>query len=463
MNKILYNISFIYQIFVFAIMMYYFSLSFFGIYIKKSKKLCEPKKSFALVIAAHNEEMVISKAIESLVNQNYPKHLFDIYIIADNCSDKTAKISRQYNVKVFERFNNEKRGKGYALEWMFDILFKSNINYDAIGIFDADNVVSNNFLLEMNSKLIEGYSVVQGYIDSKNPHDSWITEAYSISFWSANRLFQMARSNLGLSSQIGGTGFVMKSEILRKLGWGATCLTEDLEFTCKLVLNDHKVGWAHQAVVYDEKPITLKQSWKQRKRWMQGFSDVSSRFFIKLIKKAITQRDMVALDCALYVVQPFVTLLVGASLLLTFVQNTSSSGLNIFTIEHIFPVIPWKIFSVFHFLLTPIVLFMEKKVCKVIFTFLSMYSFNVVIFGLILRNNNKLIVILLAHILYLVALVSLIYFVSGSKKTKIFIWFLLYSIYSLTWIPITIQGIADKNKKDWEHTKHVRQIGISEV
>lgn len=137
----------------------------------------------------------------------------------------------------------------------------------------------------MNYKMLKGYKVVQGYIDSKNPNDSWITGSYSIAFWTTNRLFQLARTNLGLSNQIGGTGFCMDSKTLKELGWGATCLTEDLEFTCKLVLNGHKVGWAHNARVYDEKPLTLKQSWNQRKRWMQGFADVSSKFFTKLIKK----------------------------------------------------------------------------------------------------------------------------------------------------------------------------------
>ncbi len=56
--------------------------------------------------------------------------------------------------------------------------------------------------------MCKGYKVVQGYLDSKNPEDTWITGSYSIAFWSCNRMFQLARYNLGLSSQLGGTGFV---------------------------------------------------------------------------------------------------------------------------------------------------------------------------------------------------------------------------------------------------------------
>lgn len=425
---------------------------------------CTPKKKFALVVAAHNEEMVIGKIIESLEALDYPKNLYDIFIIADNCTDNTAKIAKTYDgVYVCERNVPDKRGKGYALEWMFSKLFNMDKDYDAIAIFDADNLVSKNFLKEMNYKMLKGYKVVQGYIDSKNPNDSWITGSYSIAFWTANRLFQLARANLGLSNQIGGTGFCMDSETLKELGWGATCLTEDLEFTCKLVLNGHKVGWAHNARVYDEKPLTLKQSWNQRKRWMQGFADVSSRFFTKLIKKAFKERSFVALDCALYTVQPFVTLLLALSAILTLIQNNSSRGANIFVISYLFSPWVWKTFSIIQFLFTPLIMLLEKKLSKGMFLTFSAYSLNVFLFALILGNKPKLYEVAVLSIIYLGAFISLLYVVDRKKSLKMFIWYLLYGIYTLTWIPITIQGILNKNNKEWSHTKHIREMSIQEM
>ena len=328
MRNIIFNTTAIFQICMFLLLIYYLSLSVFGFFGANKIIKHKPQKSFALVVAAHNEEKVIGKIIESLKDLNYPKRLYDIYIIADNCIDNTAMIARNYKVNVFERYDENNKGKGFALELMFSKIFKKDRIYDAIGIFDADNLVSRNFLIEMNSKLLEGHRVVQGYIDSKNPHDSWITECYSISFWSSNRLFQLARNNLHLSNQIGGTGFIVSTEVLKKIGWSSTCLTEDLEFTCKLILNNYKVAWCHKAIVYDEKPLTLRQSWRQRKRWMQGFTDVTIKFFMKLIRKAMVDKDFVALDCALYVVQPFVFLLFGLSLLLTFMQNNYRFGLS---------------------------------------------------------------------------------------------------------------------------------------
>lgn len=480
MKEFIFNSTIIFQKSVFVITMYYLLLSLFGFYKKEDKgaEKFEPAKKFALLVAAHNEDVVIAKIIESLNELDYPKDMYDIFVIADNCDDNTASIARRYGVNVYERNVPDKRGKGYALEWMFDRIFRMDKKYDAIAIFDADNLISKNFLKEMNYKLSQGYKVVQGYIDSKNPEDSWITQSYSISFWSANRLFQLARANLGLSNQIGGTGFCMDTDILKKLGWGATCLTEDLEFTCKLVLNGHKVGWAHNAIVYDEKPLTLKQSWHQRKRWMQGFADVASRFFVKLMKKAIKERDFVALDCALYTMQPYLTVFIGISVVLAFIQG--NNPLSQLLSKDIYP---WV--SMCQFLFTPLVMLLEIKLSKKMFAVFALYSLNMLVFfklfdflcahyeKFLMTYNLASIVnkeiqptpiyTVLATTIYIAIFVLVIAMIDRKRSLKIFIWYLLYTVYTITWIPITIQGIIDKDKKEWSHTKHIRQISIQEV
>lgn len=402
---------------VFIISMYYLFLSFFGIIRFKPKVKVEPKKSFALIVAAHNEEMVIQDIVNSLNIIDYPKELYDIFVIADNCNDKTALKARQAGAIVCERFNKEQRGKGYALEWMFDKIFKMEKKYDSVVVFDADNLVSKGFLNEMNRMLCKGYKVVQGYLDSKNPKDTWITGSYSIAFWTSNRMFQLSRSNLGLSNQLGGTGFCIDTDTLKELGWGATCLTEDLEFTCKLVLNGHKVGWAHDAVIYDEKPLTLVQSWSQRKRWMQGFADVSSRYFFKLLKKSIKEFNFVALDCALYSIQPIVIILVGIAAILNAVNYLGKAPQIISNVinalqstSSLLVMISGALIIIMQFIYTPFILVLEKKL-----------------------------------------------------NFKIFIYYIIYPIYAITWLPISIQGIIDKDKKEWSHTLHTRSINIKEL
>ena len=467
MGNYILSITAFFQIFVFAIICYYMVLAFFGLFRKKEKKNYEPKNKFALLIAAHNEEVVIGSLIESMLKLDYPKDMYDVFVIADNCTDDTAKIAKTYGVNVCERFAEDKRGKGYALEWMFAKLFDMEKQYDAVAIFDADNLVHKDFLKEMNSKMQEGYKVVQGYIDSKNPGDSWIAASYSIGFWTQNRMFQLAKSNLGLSSQIGGTGFAIETNTLKKLGWGATCLTEDLEFTCKLVLNGEKVGWAHDAIIYDEKPLTLKQSWNQRKRWMQGFADVASRYFFKLLKQSIVKRKFFMFDCSIYVLQPFVTLFTALAALLTLIQ-ANSSGLNIFIINYLFDnlglgAVGYQVFAVVQFLITPFILVLDKKITKPFLVMMVLYSSNVFAIPIITANIENWIVAWFIGIGYNLAFLLATGLLLGKKELVFFFRFWLYSVYTLTWVPITIQGIINKNNKEWSHTKHVRKIEICDV
>ena len=462
MGHIIKAVTGVFQISVFALAMYYFILAFFGLRKKEEKKNYNSNKRFAMLVAAHNEEVVIGNLVESLKKQEYPKEMYDIFVIADNCTDNTAKVAREAGAQVYERFNKDERGKGYALEWMFAKIFKMKKKYDVIAVFDADNLVSPNWIKEISSKMEEGYKVVQGYIDSKNPNDSWIATSYSLAFWSQNRMYQLARANIGLSNQIGGTGFAIDTNILKEYGWGATCLTEDLEFSCKLILNGQKVGWAHDAVIYDEKPLTLKQSWVQRKRWMQGFTDVASRYFFKLIKKGLKEKKWFVLDCALYVIQPFLTLLLGISMVLTLINLIDPGNMNIFVISDLTGDIMFTVIATLQFVITPIIMKLDKKISPGFFMLLIFYAVSFMVIPFIASTDNGMKVLAIEFVYNLAFLLG-IYLFLGKKTVIFFFRFLLYGLYTLTWIPITIQGIIDRDKKEWNPTKHVRSIEICDV
>ncbi len=260
-----------------------FFLMFFAIYqlviwlfayakpIKKNK-FTRKKHRFMAVISARNEEKVIAGLIQSIKAQKYPKNKIDIYVIADNCTDNTAQIAKAEGAIVYERFNQIKKSKGYALEWFFDIVLDEFPDkYDAFCVFDADNVVSPNFFEKMNDKLCEGEVIVQGYRDIKNVGDNWITANYAIFYWTMNRFYHLARYNLGLSPLINGTGFMVAMSVIKENnGWHTNTLTEDIEFSLKSIARGHKIGWAKDAVVYDEQPVGFGQSCNQRMRWSVG-------------------------------------------------------------------------------------------------------------------------------------------------------------------------------------------------
>ena len=156
-------------------------LSVFGFFYRKRGIKHLPQKRFAVLVAAHNEEQVIGPLLENLKRMDYPKELYDVYVIADNCDDQTAAIARQAGVKVAERFSDSERGKGYAIRWMLERLKEINIDYDAVVMFDADNLVATHFLRAMNDRLLDGNKVIQGYLDIKNPFDSWVSISMAIS------------------------------------------------------------------------------------------------------------------------------------------------------------------------------------------------------------------------------------------------------------------------------------------
>ena len=237
----------------------------------KDKPLVEDKEHrFMAIIPAHNEEKVIANLVESLKNQNYNKELYDIYVIADNCTDKTAQIAKKAGAIVYERFDEEHKTKGYALQWFLQQKIEEDAPYDAFCIFDADNIVDVNFLTAMNKKLCQGEDVVQGYRDIKNPSDSWVSAGYAIFYWTMNRFYHLARYNIGLSPLINGTGFMVRFDVVKPEGWNTKTLTEDIEFSLKRIIQGKKLGWATDAIVFDEQPVGFKQSWSQRSRWTIG-------------------------------------------------------------------------------------------------------------------------------------------------------------------------------------------------
>ena len=270
--------------------------------LKDKPLLVNKKHKFMAIIPAHNEEFVVKNLIESLKNQNYPKELLDIYVIADNCTDKTAEIAKEAGAIVYERNHTEGRTKGHALQWFLSKKIEENADYDAFCVFDADNIVDKNFIKNMNKKLCQGEDVVQGYRDIKNPTDSWISSGYAIFYWMMNRFYHLARYNLGLSPLINGTGFMVRFDVIKPNGWQTYTLTEDIEFSLQRIIAGKKLGWATDAIVYDEQPVGFKQSWSQRSRWTVGHIQCMGRYTKDLANSVKKNKTLVTFDGLLYIV-----------------------------------------------------------------------------------------------------------------------------------------------------------------
>ncbi len=283
--------------------LYQFIVSICSLVKLKDKPILEDKQNhFMAIIPAHNEESVIGNLIESLKKQDYPKDLYDIYVIADNCTDKTAQIARDLGAIVYERFDEENKTKGHALNWFLGQKIEENAPYDAFCVFDADNIVDEKFIKSMNKKLCQGEDVVQGYRDIKNPTDSWVSAGYAIFYWTMNRFYHLARYNLGLSPLINGTGFMVKFDVVKPNGWDTKTLTEDIEFSLKRIIAGKRLGWSTEAIVYDEQPVGFKQSWSQRSRWTVGHMQCIQNYTKDLAVATKEKKTLMNFDGFLYII-----------------------------------------------------------------------------------------------------------------------------------------------------------------
>jgi len=295
----------------------------------KDKPLLENKQNrFMAIIPAHNEETVVKNLVESLKKQDYPKDLLDIYVIADNCTDRTAEIAKEAGAIVYERFDSVNKTKGFALQWFLKQKIEEDAPYDAFCVFDADNIVDVNFIKNMNKKLCQGEDVVQGYRDIKNPTDSWVSAGYAIFYWTMNRFYHLARYNLGLSPLINGTGFMVRFDVVKPDGWQTQTLTEDIEFSLKRIIAGKKLGWATDAIVYDEQPVDFKQSWSQRSRWTVGHIQCMNTYTKDLAKAVKTNKSLMNFDGFLYIVGSIPMFVITLIVLLLNVALYAGNGIT---------------------------------------------------------------------------------------------------------------------------------------
>ncbi len=261
-------------------------LSFFSLLFPIKPYLVSTKKhKFAVFIAARNEEQVIAQLVDSIKVQNYPSELIDVFVVADNCTDQTARVAREHGAKVYERTNIEHRGKGYALRYLLEQVIDQPNTYDGFLFFDADNVLSPNYVNEMNNAFASGEKLITSYRASKNFSTNWIAASTSLIFLRKNRFLHKPRQLFRSSTTISGTGYLVSKDYLSSSkDWTFFGLTEDLEFTAHHQLAEHHIAYCESAMFYDEQPETMKDSWNQRVRWVKGTQQAKTKLSPKIWK-----------------------------------------------------------------------------------------------------------------------------------------------------------------------------------
>ena len=262
---------------VFSVCFLYQVIFFFIGLIRGQVKIPPAKKqhTYAFFIAAHNEEAVIANLVKSIKDQDYPSELIDVFVVADACTDNTAQAAREAGAIVYERNDLSRKGKSWVMDYGFErILREYPGKHEAFFIFDADNLLSRDYVTIMNDAFDQGYLALTSYRNSKNFGSSWISSAYATWFIREARYLNNARMICHTSCAVSGSGYLVSAKLIEGMkGWDFHTLTEDIQFSTFCAIHGVRIGYA-PAEFFDEQPVTLKASIKQRMRWTKGFYQV---------------------------------------------------------------------------------------------------------------------------------------------------------------------------------------------
>ncbi|MFO0953616.1 MAG: glycosyltransferase family 2 protein [Isosphaeraceae bacterium] len=235
---------------------------------------------FVVLIPAHNEEANIGATVRSCMGVDYDPERFTVLVIADNCSDATARAAREAGAQVFERSDRNRRSKGYALEDVLEHLAREwpYGPYDAVVVIDADTLVDPALLSRFDRVLAGGDDWAQCYYTVRNPDASWRTRLLTYALSLFNGVWLLGQDRLRLSVGFRGNGMCFSARGLAHCPWRAYGLVEDQEFSWMLRAAGERVRFVPEARVYAEMVSRGRDAVSQRRRWEEGRKSLAGRF-----------------------------------------------------------------------------------------------------------------------------------------------------------------------------------------
>jgi cellulose synthase/poly-beta-1,6-N-acetylglucosamine synthase-like glycosyltransferase len=268
-------------------------------------------RRLGILIPAHDEEIGLGATLGSLALQDYPKDLFEVIVIADNCQDRTAEIARGLGATVLERTDPTLRGKNHALGWGLTRLARLDYPHDAYVILDADSLTTPNLLEVVNRYVEQGWEAIQVHNAVRNPRDSWMTGLRYASFASYSYLRPLGRTRLGSTAKLQGNGMGLTAGLLRRHPWRSLALAEDFDYSAELAANGVRVAFAPEGEVRSEMPLTLERAHSQLSRWERGRWQVFRRHVLRLLSIAFRERSLWRAEVALDLLVPPLSFLIS--------------------------------------------------------------------------------------------------------------------------------------------------------
>lgn len=268
-----------------------------ALFYREQERHARADKDVVVLIPAHDEEASIGRCVASLRAQTYPAERFAVVVIADNCTDDTARVAADAGAEVLIRDEPDKRGKGRALRWAIEQLLARERPPDAVVVIDADSSPDPRFLTEIVSRLDEGAEAVQGeslLLDDGSPEQALRGAAFLL----VNRARPTGRSVLGLASGLAGNGMLFSRRVLAEHPWSAYSSTEDVEYGLALRVAGVDPVFARGAIVWSASAPHGRAAETQQLRWEGGKLHLARTQIPRLVRDAFRKRRPSLLDAA---------------------------------------------------------------------------------------------------------------------------------------------------------------------
>ncbi|NYB51782.1 MAG: glycosyltransferase [Methanobacteriaceae archaeon] len=312
------------QIILFTFGSYYLLItisSFFHIEHPKKKDL---KPFVSIIVPAHNEEHTISESVQSICQMDYfkdGKKNFELVVVDDGSTDQTPRVlenlKQSLNFKLIRREPPlSGKGKGAALNAGLKVC-----RGECILVFDADAIVKPDFLSLMTKYFSDPEVVgVQAKVRMKNPSVNHLTSLQDDEFATFNRIIQKGRTVIDGATALGGNGQMVKRKTIESVGgWNEKSITEDLDLSVSVLLDQGTIKYCDQAIVYQEAVPHWKNFLKQRIRWAEGHLETMINSSWKVLKTPgipLSRR----IDFLFYLVGINIVFLILLSYVLGFIQ-----------------------------------------------------------------------------------------------------------------------------------------------
>jgi cellulose synthase/poly-beta-1,6-N-acetylglucosamine synthase-like glycosyltransferase len=262
----------------------------------KRYKLKEPSGKFAVFIPSYKEDEVILNSVKDALKQDYPKHLYDVIVIADSLHESTINILHSMPVKVIE-VSFDVSTKAKSLNAALNQLDENQ--YDYALVLDADNIMKPDFLRKIHSVIsVKGIGAVQGHRVAKNMNTNFaILDAVSEEI--NNHIYRRGHRVLGLSSGLIGSGMAFHYKYFKKvMATNKAIGGFDKELEHKLLRDRVKIEYVEDAYILDEKVESAEVFQNQRRRWISAQLHYFRQYFLQGLWHLITRGNMDFFDKA---------------------------------------------------------------------------------------------------------------------------------------------------------------------